>query len=121
MERDLGITPPATPAFRPNAEDDAARAERLRLARQARQARESGVFFQISARDQTGKASTQPPAGQAASSSAAVAMAQPDARRPQLDHKRDQHYPGHKPDFLQHKIAHYAYTPPPPQHPATPF
>src|SRR3546814_6883541 len=36
MERDLGITPPATPAFRPNAEDDAARAERLRLARQAR-------------------------------------------------------------------------------------
>src|SRR3546814_2638781 len=98
MERDLGITPPATPAFRPNAEDDAARAERLRLARQARQARESGVFFQISARDQTGKASTQPAAGQGASSSAAVDMAQSDARRLQLDPKRDQNYQGRKLD-----------------------
>src|SRR3546814_13226494 len=94
MERALGITPPATPAFRPNAEDDAARAERLRLARQARQARESGVFFQISARDPTGKASTQPAAAPGASSSAAVDIAQSDARRPQLAPKHDQNYQG---------------------------
>src|SRR3546814_5030658 len=50
MERELGVAPStsAVPIFRPNPEDDAARAERLRLARQAQQAREATVFFQIS-------------------------------------------------------------------------
>src|SRR3546814_19546241 len=94
MERDLGITPPATPAFRPNAEDDAARAERLRLARQARPARESGVFFQISAREQTGKASMQPAGGKGASSSDDVEMAQSDARRTQLSTERSTKFQG---------------------------
>jgi len=121
MERDLGITPPATPAFRPNAEDDAARAERLRLARQARQARESGVFFQISARDQTGRASTLPAAGQGASSSAAVDMAQSDARRLQLDPERDQNYQGRKLDFLKQKVDRDVYNPHLLQDPASPY
>lgn len=44
-ERSLGLAPPG---LRPNPEEDASRAERLRLAQQARQARESAVFFRIS-------------------------------------------------------------------------
>ncbi|WP_342241254.1 TrbI/VirB10 family protein, partial [Inquilinus sp. OTU3971] len=50
-ERSLGVAPSS---LRPDPEADASRAERLRLAQQARQARESGVFFRISkeARDE---------------------------------------------------------------------
>jgi type IV secretion system protein TrbI len=48
MEHELGVDQGAN--FRPDAEADAARAERLRLARQAQQAREATVFFQVSAR-----------------------------------------------------------------------
>lgn len=48
MERDFGVDQSA--GFRPDAEADAARAERLRLVRQAQQAREATVFFQVSAR-----------------------------------------------------------------------
>src|SRR3546814_11214314 len=73
------------------------------------------------ARDQTGKASTQPAAGQGASSSAAVDMAQSDARRLQLDPKRDQNYQGRKLDFLNQKIARDVYTPHPLQDPVSPF
>src|SRR5690606_17259748 len=75
MERDLGVAPPTAPVFRPNPEDDAARAERLRLAQQAQQARESGVFFQISARREPADAPAQPPAGQRASPDAAMGVA----------------------------------------------
>jgi type IV secretion system protein VirB10 len=49
QEREFGLMP--------DAEDEAGRAERLRLAQQARQAREADVFFQL-----TGRASV-PPAG----------------------------------------------------------
>ena len=53
-ERNLGLadTPAveAVPGFRPDPLEDALRAERLRLERQRQQARESGVFFQVSAR-----------------------------------------------------------------------
>lgn len=45
-ERDAGIGD--IEGFRPDAEADAERAERLRLARQAQQAREAGIFFQVS-------------------------------------------------------------------------
>jgi type IV secretory pathway VirB10-like protein len=48
-EKRLGLPPPAadTP-IRPNPEDEAERAERMRLARIAQQARESGLFFRLS-------------------------------------------------------------------------
>ena len=46
-ERNLGL--------RPNPEEDAARTERMRLAQQARQAREAGVFFQNLARRPRGR------------------------------------------------------------------
>jgi type IV secretion system protein VirB10 len=45
-ERSLGVNP-ADLSFKPNAEDDANRVERIRLAAQARQASEAGVFFQL--------------------------------------------------------------------------
>jgi type IV secretion system protein VirB10 len=52
-ERSLGVVPQGQ-GLRPDPEADASRAERLRLAQQARQAREAGVFFRISneARDE---------------------------------------------------------------------
>lgn len=53
-EKSLGLAPPS---LRPDPEADASRAERLRLAQQARQAREAGVFFRISneARNEEGR------------------------------------------------------------------
>lgn len=58
MERDLGLGAPASgpraSIFRPDPEEDLSRAERLRLARQAQQASEAGVFFQISAGRESG-------------------------------------------------------------------
>src|SRR3546814_8326170 len=73
------------------------------------------------ARDQTGKASTQPAAGQGASSSAAVDMAQSAARRLQLDPKRDQNYQGRKLDFLNQKLNRDVSHPHPLQDPVSPF
>lgn len=79
MERDLGVDQSA--GFRPDAEADAARAERLRLARQAQQAREATVFFQVSARREAaaGGASTvvaPPDAGASAARPGVVAAEQ---------------------------------------------
>lgn len=117
MERNLGVTPPATPVFRPNAEDDAARAERLRLARQARQAREAGVFFQISAREQTAQAR----AGQGTAPAASEDAAHSNARRLQLDPERDQNYQGRKLEFLNQKVDDEVYNPHPLQDPLSPY
>lgn len=47
LENELGV---GERALRPDAEADAERAERLRLARQTQQAREASVFFQLSAK-----------------------------------------------------------------------
>ncbi len=49
-ERDLGVAPALALPFRPDAEADAARAERIRLARLAQQGREAGIFFQLNTR-----------------------------------------------------------------------
>ena len=46
-ENDLGISATPDQPFKPDAEADAARAERIRQARLAQQGRESGVFFQL--------------------------------------------------------------------------
>ena len=52
VERNLGL--------RPNPEEDAARAERMRLARQAQEARESKVFFAASVRPSQAMSGKQP-------------------------------------------------------------
>jgi type IV secretion system protein TrbI len=114
MERDLGVAQPATPAFRPNAEDDAVRAERLRLARQVR---ESGVFFQISAREQTAQAK----AGQGTAPAVPEHTPQSNTRGLRLDPERDQNYQGRKLEFLNQKADADAHNPHPLQNPLSPY
>ncbi|MEW5424025.1 TrbI/VirB10 family protein [Amorphus sp. 3PC139-8] len=121
MERDLGVAPPggAGPAFRPDPEADAARAERLRLAQQARKARESEVLFQISARQGTTDAATSSAAGQGRSSSPVDVT---DARdRLALDPARDQNHQGRKLDFLKQRVDDEVYNPHPLQDPVSPY
>jgi type IV secretion system protein VirB10 len=65
IERQLGVQPaPAGTSFTPNPEEEAERAERIRQARIAQQARESGLFFRLSdkqeKRRQSAPAATSP-------------------------------------------------------------
>ncbi len=93
LERELGV---AQGDLRPDAEADAERAERLRLARQAQQARAAGVFFQIAARrDDASLAAT-------SRTVAPVPTPQPTIASQALtpDRERDPSSQGHKIDFL---------------------
>lgn len=121
MERDLGVAPPGNtgPAFRPDPEADAARAERLRLAQQARKARESEVFFQISARQETTGAAANPGTGQGASDP--YVDGSDDQSRLALDPARDQNHQGRKLDFLNQRVDDAVYNPHPLQDPASPY
>lgn len=121
MERDLGVAPSTAPVFRPNPEDDAARAERLRLAQQAQQARESGVFFQISARREPTDGPAQPPAGQGTSPDASMGGTGDEAQRLELDAERDQNYQGRKLDFLNQRVDGEVYNPHPLQDAVSPY
>lgn len=98
QERSLGLAPPATPGtgFRPNPVDDAARAEALRLAQQARQAREAGVMFQTAHRAETPKGTATNPGSQ-------PVVAMPAADHPLLDPERDPNGQQRKLDFLERK------------------
>lgn len=113
-ERNLGLSPSDT-SFRPNAEDDAARAERLRLAQQARQASEAGVFVQISNNPAIGLAvpSSSAPTDPAARPSGTAGLA--------LDPARDPNNQGHKLDFLNSKADDAIYNPHALQQPASPY
>ncbi|HEX9447687.1 MAG TPA: TrbI/VirB10 family protein, partial [Dongiaceae bacterium] len=116
-EKQLGLTPPATGSgFQPNPEDDAARAERLRLAQQARQAREAVVFFQLS-RHEEGPA--QPVARQpiAANDNGGAA----DANRLNLDPDKDPNNQQRKLDFLNQPAAKSIYNGFALQTPASPY
>ncbi|KZD07376.1 TrbI/VirB10 family protein [Oceanibaculum pacificum] len=119
MERDLGVAPPSVPAFRPDPEADAARAERLRLAQQARKARESEVFFQISARQGTTDAAANPGTGQGASDP--YVDGSDDQSRLALDPARDQNHQGRKLDFLNQRVDDAVYNPHPLQDPVSPY
>ena len=80
-EKRLGVQPPASEAsFRPNPEEEAERAERIRQARVAQQARESGLFFRLSE-----KQKRLPQAAPAAS----IPVPQPAAVRPAATEERD--------------------------------
>lgn len=80
-EKRLGLQPPASEAsFRPNPEEEAERAERIRQARIAQQARESGLFFRLSE-----KQKRLPQAAPAASSP----VPQPASIRPAATEERD--------------------------------
>ncbi len=103
VERDLGIAAPPSLPFRPNPEEDAARAERIRQARIAQQANESGVFFQLTSKaagmpGAQGQmpAGTSPNSGSASRNPFEVAHAG-DASGPlELDLQNDQNLQGRK-------------------------
>lgn len=114
-ERDLGLSP-SDASFRPNPEDDAARAERMRLAQQARQASEAGVFFQVAS-------NTQPAFASLANASlpSAETGATPTGAALSLDPARDPNDQGHKLDFLNHKSDDTIYNPHALQQPVSPY
>lgn len=96
LERELGVNP--GDSLRPDAEADAKRAERLRIARQAQQAREATVFFQVAARRE------QAPAQAVATSGTVSAATSPTPSASQalsLDRERDPSAQGRKIDFLE--------------------
>lgn len=116
-EKELGLTPPAGgEGFRPDPEDDAARAERLRLAQQARQAREATVFFQVS-KHETEVA--QPASRQPAATNDNDAAA--DANRLNLDPDKDPNDQQRKLDFLNQPAARSIYNGFALQTPASPY
>jgi len=116
-EKQLGLAPPVMGSgFQPNPEDDAARAERLRLAQQARQAREAAVFFQLS-RHEEGAA--QPVARQpTAANDNGNAV---DANRLNLDPDKDPNNQQRKLDFLNQPAARSIYNGFALQTPASPY
>jgi len=117
-EKQLGVDPAGEP-FRPNNEDDAARAERLRLAQQARQAKEAGVFFQVSQHDGTAVAAG-PSAGSVGTSAAAPAT-NADVGHLNLDPEHDQNDQQRKLDFINQAAARSIYNEHALQTPASPY
>jgi len=126
-ERELGVGPSPDLPFRPNPEDDAARAERIRQARLASQGRESGVFFQLSTR--TADASNTP-----ATVGSATPAPSPADRNPfnglsaaegdqglGLDLQNDQNLQGRKLDFLKQGVETKIYNLHALQDPASPY
>jgi type IV secretion system protein VirB10 len=109
-QRQLGIAPGAS------MDDQAALAERQRLAQQAQKAREAGVFFQIATRPALASASS---AGQGAGvATAAEFPPTADASRLNLDPERDQNNQQRKLDFLNQPVEKSIYAL---QTPASPY
>lgn len=115
-ERSLELSP-ADQSFHPNPEDDAARAERIRLAQQQRQAMEAGVFFPIADKPDllgTLSATATPSAAPTGAPSAQPASLS-------LDPTKDPNSQGRKLDFLNSKTDDAIYNPHPLQQPASPY
>ncbi|MEI9996782.1 MAG: TrbI/VirB10 family protein [Rhizomicrobium sp.] len=116
-ERSLGLSP-ADQSFHPNPEDDAARAERIRLAQQQRQAMEAGVFFQIaekSALAGAANATVAPtlPASESAPTNPTAALS--------LDPTKDPNNQGRKLDVLNGKTDDSVYNQHALQQPLSPY
>lgn len=118
-EKSLGITP----SVRPNPDEDAERAERMRLAQQARQAKEAGVLYQLSrtatAAQSPGPSTTSSSGGAPALSPASTASS--NGSRLALDPDRDQNYQQRKLDFLNQKAEPGIYNPHSVQEPVSPY
>ena len=134
MERDLGITAPPNLPFRPNPEEDAARAERIRQARIAQQANESGVFFQLCTRNAAAPSPGAVPGGQSQTPAGTSPNSGPASRNPfevaragdangplELDLQNDQNLQGRKLDFLNSAVDDKIYNPHKLQDPASPY
>lgn len=111
-EREAGVRPDYS--IRPSPEDDAARAERLRLARKAQQAREAGVFFQVSAKPTSAGTSERHPG----SAGPDVGTA---SEKLHIDLERDQNHQQRKLDFLDAKTDLQIYNPHRLQEPVSPY
>lgn len=100
-EAELGIDSGADlrPNFVPSAEENDARAERLRLAQQARQAAEAGVFFQLKGSGSGEGRTSQSRVADARESTGLQAVAAVDERL-NLDPERDQNHQQRKLDFM---------------------
>ena len=118
-EKSLGVTP-TDASFKPNPEDDQARAERMRRAQEAQRANEAGVLFHIS----TGS-SEAPATATAASHEASVAQngtVPPGAPgNASLDLQKDPNAQGQKLDFLNAKPDKGIYNPHVAQRPVSPY
>lgn len=116
-EKELGLAPSApTSTFHADTEDDAARAERLRLAQQARQAREAALFFQLSRHEEG--------VGQPASNRQVTANDNGSGADPNhlnLDPDKDPNNQQHKLDFLNQPAARSTYNGFALQTPASPY
>lgn len=126
-ERELGVGPSPDLPFRPNPEDDAARAERIRQARLAQQGRESGVFFQLSTRTTGGGhapttigVATATPSPTEHNPFDGLGMAEADQGLG-LDLQNDQNLQGRKLDFLKQGVEANIYNPHALQDPASPY
>jgi len=113
-EKQLGVNPAG-------AEDEAARAERLRLAQQAQQAREATVFFQLN--QHSGGVL---PVAASAGTPAATAGSPPndagaDGGHLNLDPDRDQNDQQHKADFVNQAATRSIYNDHALQTPPSPF
>ena len=115
-ERSLGLSP-ADQSFHPNPEDDAARAERIRLAQQQRQAMEAGVFFQIADKPgllgalSTTATPSATPTGTPSAQSASLT----------LNPTKDPNNQGRKLDFLNGKADDSIYNPHALKQPVSPY
>jgi type IV secretion system protein VirB10 len=119
-ERHLGISQVQTSGFQPDPEAEQRRAERIRMAQKAEQARESGVFFQINAkRDPVQPAS----AAHTTQTTTATPIAKPnpDGTRLTIDLQKDQNLQQRKLDFFNQSVDRNIYNPHPLQDPVSPY
>ncbi len=129
-ERELGIRPGTEMPFRPSPVDDAERAERIRQARLAQQARESNVFFQLT----SGTTGLSLPGVKPAAASETSADAKLKTRNPfevtnasgdrqpvEFDLENDQNLQNRKIDFLNQGVEKATYNPHQLQDPASPY
>lgn len=118
-EKSLGVSPTEA-SFKPNAEDDQARAERMRRAQEAQQAAEAGVFFRISTDASEARVPSAAATGEARiASEGAVSPAE--AGKLDLDPQKDPNAQGQKLDFLNAKPDKNIYNPHAIQEPASPY
>ena len=121
-ERQLGLNPSGS-----NGEDEAARAEKLRLAQQAEQASEAGVFFQLNQRGSGGGTTATPSSfgtsipATASSTAPSTTSAGADAGHLNLDLASDQNDQQRKLDFLGQASADSIYNDHALRTPASPY
>ena len=114
-EQQLGVSPAGS-----NTEDEAERAKRLRLAQQAEQAREAGVFLQLTQRN-SGAAAVPTAATPPATATTQESPAGADAAHLNLDLVQDQNDQQRKLDFVNQAAARDIYNDHALQIPASPY